>query len=120
MFRTRRRGVQEGNAIDTVVAFEMKLKHGTITTDDQAKYEDACRLLGVRGVTTSPADQAPQRDVQEGDTPAISALINPPGLEGYWGAIKVIGTVFLLFAMCTLMLLGLVAVMHDFVSLAHP
>ena len=49
MFRTRRLGVQEGNAIEDIMAYETKLERGTATAEDKLTYDAACRVFGRQG-----------------------------------------------------------------------
>jgi len=122
MFRTRRPGVQEGNAMDEIMAYETKLSRGAATAEDKLRYEAACRLLGIRGPVISTARQTSSADIDVKDSaPTISYMINSASLdEDCWGAIKVIGVVFLLFALSCVLTVLLVGAANSFISLAHP
>ena len=120
MFRTRRPGVQEGNAMDEILAYQTKLERGLATPDDTMRYEASCRLLGIRSTIVTAAQPASHLDVDaQSSTPTIG-MVNSADFEGYWGAIKVVGAVFLLFALCCVAVVLLTTAVNSFVSLAHP
>lgn len=121
MFRTRRLGVEEGNAIDTIMAYETKVERGIATAEERLAYEAARRVLGAgRGPKTATASPV-QDGAEEGNAlPSFNHMVNPVSPGSYGDALIVIGAVFVLFALSFVLLFVLTQAIGGLVSLAHP
>lgn len=122
MYRKRRLGVKEGNAIEDIVAFEMRQKRGVATTADKLAHDRACQFLGIKKTATNAVHPAFQGDVQDlgDDVLPINYIVNQTGLKGIWLTLKFVGVLFAIWALGCVLIYMVAWSMYGLVSLAHP
>jgi hypothetical protein len=119
MYRRRHLGVKEGNAIEDIVAFEMRQKRGVATSADKLAHDRACQLLGIRRTASNIVHPAFQGSVPH-IYPPVSNIINPIDFREWGQAFKLVGAVFLLWALGCILLYMVVAAANGLASFAYP
>lgn len=121
MYRRRHLGVKEGNAIEDIVAFEMRQKRGVATTADKLAHDRACQVLGLRRTTAGNIVHPAFRPPAPNNSPVVyNHMVSSTSFNDYWHALKLVGAVFLLWALSCILLFMVVTAVRGLVSFAYP
>lgn len=123
MYHKRRLGVKEGNAIEDIVAFEMRQKRGEATTADYLAFNKACQHLGINQTATNivhPAFRGKAESTDEQPVPPMNYIVNASTLSEYWCALKLVGAFFVIWALGCVLLYILMKAVEGLVLFAHP